>query len=404
VRPFTDERHDEIRARVERAFPRRAPGAPLTLAGAGTFEGSEKVFLRGFSPELQKAGEEMLRQRRPAVADRLAKADVLPLAVPAAFGGRFASASPLALVVAREALAWRDSACDAALAVQTLAALPLGRAGTDEQRKRWLPGFATGAERGAFALTDLESGSDIAALATTATRDGDGYRLEGQKVLISGAPSATMLLVFARTGEPGGRAISAFIVLPNAPGIGIEPVANLGDHELGSVRLEGVWVPASARVGAEGDGLGLALGALELMRPTVGAAACGMAARALEVTRALLRERVRGGAPLAEHESVRMKLAELATELEAARLLVYRAAWLRENARGEERLDAPSAMAKLFATEAAGRIVDACVQLHGGLGVVRGATVERLYREVRALRIYEGASEVHKLVIARALA
>ncbi|HVU52920.1 MAG TPA: acyl-CoA dehydrogenase family protein [Polyangia bacterium] len=365
MRPFTDERHDELRARVER-FAREprphADGATRALADAGH----------------------------------------LALAVPAAYGGAFPAISPLALAVAREALAGDQADCDAALAVQTLAAIPIARAGAAEQRERWLRGLASGGERGAFALTEVGSGSDVASLETSATHEGEGYRLDGEKVLISGAPSATAFVVFARAGaEP--RAITAFVVPAATPGLSVAAVPNLGDHELGTVRFEGVWVPASARLGAEGDGLSLALGALELMRPTVGAAACGMAARALAETRAVVRGRKRGGVALAEHESVRMKLAELATELEAARLLVYRAAWLRESTPAHERLDAPSAMAKLFATEAAGRIVDACVQLHGGLGIVRGAVVERLYREVRALRIYEGASEVLQLVIARSL-
>jgi acyl-CoA dehydrogenase len=367
VRPFTDERHDELRARVER-------------------------FARELRP----------REGADEAARALADAGLLGLAVPAAFGGAFDAVSPLALAVAREALGGHKADCDAALAVQTLASLPVARAGTAEQRERWLPSLASGRERGAFALTELESGSDVAALATSATHDGHGYKLDGEKVLISGASSATVLVAFARTGA-AARGITAFLVPRATAGISIASVPNIGDHDLATVRFEGAWVPTSTRLGAEGDGLSLALGALELMRPTVGAAACGMAARALDETRALVRERKRGGIALAEHESVRMKLAELATELEAARLLVYRAAWLRENTPAGERLDAPSAMAKLFATEAAGKIVDACVQLHGGLGVVRGAVVERLYREVRALRIYEGTSEILKLVIARSL-
>jgi acyl-CoA dehydrogenase len=367
LRPFTDERHDELRDRVA-------------------------SFARELRP--RDAGDGEIRA--------LADAGHLALAVPAAYGGAFEAISPLALAVAREALAGHKAGCDAALAVQTLAALPIARAGTPEQRDQWLRGLASGRERGAFALTELESGSDVAALATTATRDGHGYRLDGEKVLISGASSATVFVVFARATQ-ATRPITAFLVPAATAGVSIAPVPNLGEHELGAVRLEGAWVPTAARLGAEGDGLTLALGALELMRPTVGAAACGMAARALDETRASVRERRRGGVPLSEHESVRMKLAELATELEAARLLVYRAAWLRESTPAETRLEAPSAMAKLFATEAAGRIVDSCVQLHGGLGVVRGAVVERLYREVRALRIYEGTSEILKLVIARSL-
>ena len=367
--PFTDERHERLREKIRELVARR-PAA---------------------------------REQRSA-ARALADAGILKLCVPSAYGGVAADVSPLALVVAREELAGADADADAALAAQTLAALPLAWAGTKEQRERHLPALASGQALGAFALTERESGSDVGALATTARREGDGYRLDGEKVLISSARAATLLLVFARTGEAGAKhAVSAFVVPTAAAGLSFVDTPNLGEHPLASVRLDGVRVAADARLGAEGDGVALALRTLELMRPTVGAAACGMAARALEETRALVRERRRGGVPLADHESVRMKLAELATELEAARLLVYRAAWLRETTAADTRLDAPSAMAKLFATEAAGRIVDAAVQLHGGAGVVRGAVVERLYREVRALRIYEGASEIQKLIIARTL-
>jgi acyl-CoA dehydrogenase len=369
VRPFTDERHDRLREKVAGFASALGPRAAPTDA-----------------------------------ARLLAEAGVLSLCVPAAYGGAADEVSPLSLAVAREALAGVAADCDAALAVQALAALPIACAGTPEQRETWLPTLASGRELGAFALTERESGSDVAALATTASRDGDGYRLDGEKVLISGLAAATSLLVFARTGAPGARrAVTAFLVPMTARGVTSAPMPNLGEHDLGSVRFDGVHVPAAARVGGEGDGVALALRTLELMRPTVGAAACGMAARALEETRVLVRERRRGGVPLGEHESVRVKLAEMATELEAARLMVYRAAWLRETTAAGTRLDAPASMAKLFATEAAGRIVDAAVQLHGGAGVVRGAVVERLYRQVRALRIYEGPSEIQKLIIARDL-
>jgi len=369
MRPFTDDRHERLRDKLDglvRALPPRA------------------------APE--------------DAARFLAEAGALKLCVPSAYGGVSDDVSPLALVVAREVLAAVAADCDAALAVQTLAALPIAWAGTQEQRERWLPALARGDERGAFALTERESGSDVGALATTARHEDDGYRLDGEKVLISGAAAATVLVVFARTGERGAkRAVSAFVVPKAAAGISLAATTNLGEHELSSVRLDGVRVPISARLGEEGEGLALALRTLELMRPTVGAAACGMAARALAETRALVRERKRGGVALGEHEGVRAKVAEMATELEAARLLTYHAAWLRETTSSRTRLGAPSSMAKLFATEAAGRIVDAAVQLHGGTGVARGVVVERLYREVRALRIYEGPSEIQKLIIARDL-
>ncbi len=369
MRPFTDERHDRLREKVgelaARLPARRAPGdAARALAAAGIFK----------------------------------------LCVPSEYGGAAESVSPLGLVVAREALAGVAADADAALAVQTLAALPIAWAGTTEQRDRLLPALADGHALGGFALTERASGSDVAALATTATREASGYRLDGEKALISGALTATTFVVFARTGALGDtRAVTAFVVPRESAGLAVAATLNLGEHELATVRLDGVRVPAAARLGAEGDGVALALRTLELMRPTVGAAACGMAARALEETRALVRERRRGGVALGEHESVRMKLAELATDLEAARLLVYRAAWLRETSAADARLDGPASMAKLFATEAAGRVVDAAVQLHGGDGVLRGGVVERLYREVRALRIYEGTSEIQKLIIARTL-
>jgi acyl-CoA dehydrogenase len=369
VRPFTDERLERLRDKVRelaRALPPRtnAADAARFLADAGLYK----------------------------------------LCVPSAFGGAAEGVSPLALVVAREVLAGAAADCDSALAVQALVALPVWWAGTKEQRERWLPALASGQELGAFALTEAGSGSDAGALETRAAREGDGYRLEGAKVLISGARAATVLLVFARTGGAGSeRPVSAFLVPRGAAGLAVEDTPNLGEHALATVTLSGVRVPEGARLGAEGDGLGLSLRTLELLRPTVGAAACGMAARALDEARDHARKRVRGGAALTEHESVRMKLAEMATDLEAARLLVYRAAWLRETTAAGTRLPAEASMAKLFATEAAGRIVDAALQLHGGAGVVTGSVIERLYREVRALRIYEGTSEIQKLIIARTL-
>ncbi len=369
MRPFTDERHDEVRAAAG------ALGASL-MPGASTRE----------------------------IIAALARAELLELCVPQAAERGGVGVSSLAIATAREALAGDSVAADALLAVQALTALPIGWAGTDEQRARWLPGLERGDEIAAFALTERDSGSDAAALATTARRDGDSYRLDGEKVLVSGARDATVILVFARTGEAGDkRPLSALLVPRDARGLSVRDTPVLGDHPVATVTLDGVRVPVAARLGAEGDGLALALRALETMRPTVGAAACGIAARALAETRALVKARRRGGAPLAEHESVRMKLAELATELEAARLLVYRAAWLRETSPPDARVDVEASMAKWYATEAAARIVDAAVQLHGGAGLAAGAVVERLYRHVRAMRIYEGTTEIQKLIVARGI-
>jgi acyl-CoA dehydrogenase len=369
MRPFTDERHEEVRAAAGALAASLPPGASTR-----------------------------------DIIQALARAELLELGVPHVSERGHVGVSSLAIATAREALAGASTAADALLAVQALTALPIGWAGTDEQRARWLPGLERGDEIAAFALTERESGSDAAALATTARRDGESYRLDGEKVLVSGARDATVLLVFARTGEPSDkRPISALLVPRDARGLSVEDTPVLGDHLVATVRLDGVRVPVGARLGAEGDGLGLALRALETMRPTVGAAACGLAARALDEARALVKTRRRGGMLLAEHEGVRLELAELATELEAARLLVYRAAWLRETSPPETRVDVEASMAKWYATEAASHIVDAALQLHGGAGLASGAVIERLYRHVRAMRIYEGTTEIQKLIVARGI-
>ncbi|HEY2899565.1 MAG TPA: acyl-CoA dehydrogenase family protein [Polyangia bacterium] len=339
--------------------------------------------------------------RAPALVRALGDASLLAAGLPA--NEAAAPTAALALVVLREELARASALVDALCAVQTLAALPIAAAGDAATRARWLPGLAAGTEVGAFALTEAEAGSDLGALSTTAGRDRGGYRLDGEKCLISNAGLASVYVVFARTGGPDDRRpLSAFVVPADAPGLSTTAVAMAVAHPIGTVRLKGVRVGESARLGAEGDGLRLALSTLTLMRPTVGAAACGLARRGLDEACAFVRRRRTFGQALADRDSVQMALADMATSLEAARLLVYRAAWLRDGG-GDGRFAAESSMAKLFATEAAQQIVDQAVQLHGGLGVVQGVTVERLYREVRALRIYEGTSEIQKLIIARTL-
>ncbi len=330
------------------------------------------------------------------------------LAVLPAADGTPARALPL--VVLREELAQASGLVDALCAVQALAALPIAAAGTDAVRRRWLPALAAGTAIGAFALTEAGAGSDLGALATRARRQAGqgGYRIDGEKTLISNAGLASLYIVFARTGGDGDpRPLSAFVVPADAAGLSTQPLAMAVAHPLGTVRLDGVRVDEAARLGAEGDGMRLALSTLALMRPTVGAAACGMARRALDEAVRFARARRTFDRLLVDRESVRMALAEMATSLEAARLLVYRAAWRRDRAAatgGDVRAEAaPASMAKLFATEAAQQIVDRAVQIHGGQGVLRGVPVERLYREVRALRIYEGTSEIQKLIIADAL-
>jgi len=316
---------------------------------------------------------------------------------------RFAVAPPhgamdlRSLVAIREQLAYFSSLADTAFAMQGLGSHVVSRAGTDVQKNRWLPAIAGGDLLAAFAVTEPEAGSDLAGVRTRATADGAVWRLRGVKTFISNAGIAGMYTVLARTGEGAEhRGLSMFLVDAEAPGIAVKPLEPMAPHPLGEVRFEGT--PA-VLLGQESEGYRLALSTLEVFRPSVGAAACGLAARALEEAVRWSQARRQFGRALADFQATQMALAEMHVDLEAARLLVRRAAWLKD--RGAERIGAEGAAAKLFATEAAQRVVDRAVQIHGGQGVMRGATVERLYREVRALRIYEGTSEIQKLVIAR---
>ena len=234
---------------------------------------------------------------------------------------------------------------------------------------------------------------------TEARRDGDHYVLSGSKTFISNAGLATFYIVFARTAPAGTKSLSAFVVDADAPGFSVErQIDLLAPHPIGELRFQDCRVPARQRLGSEGEGLKIALSTLDRFRASVGAAACGMARRALDEALSYADRRVQFGSALSAFQATQLALADMATELDAARLLVYRAAWVKDG--GAARVTRESSMAKLFATEAAQRIVDRAVQIHGGRGVVRGSIVERLYREVRALRIYEGTSEIQRLVIA----
>jgi acyl-CoA dehydrogenase len=315
--------------------------------------------------------------------------------------------------LAREEIAYASPLADAVIAVQGLGARPLilePREGDSRvDRTVLLESARTGAKVCfGFAVTEPDAGSDLSRIACEARRDGQDYVLSGTKAFISNAGLATHYTLFARTGE-GKKGISCFLVPADAART--ELLELNAAHPVGVLRFDGARVPASALVGAEGDGMKLALGTLDLFRPSVGAAAIGMGRRALDEALAHVEGRVQFGAPLAENAQVQALLADAATGLEAARLLVYRAAWLQdrgEPASGSERgghgtTTLESSQAKVAATEAAQRAIDTAVQLSGGLGVVRGRIVERLYRAVRALRIYEGASEVMRVVIAREL-
>jgi acyl-CoA dehydrogenase len=289
---------------------------------------------------------------------------------------------------------------DAVLALQALGGTPLTIAGTAAQRAHWLDGILAGRVMTAFAMTEPEAGSDVAAMQTTARRDGDAWVLDGEKHLISNAGIASLYLVFAvTTPGAGSRGISLFLVPEATPGLlfdGAQVMA--APHPLGRIRLNGCRVPADALLGEVNAGFKLGMMTLDRVRPSVGAAACGMAARALVEALEHASTRKQFGEPLASFQLVREKIGRMATDLEAARLLVYRAAWEQDH--GEARITLEAAMAKSFATETAQQVIDDAMQISGGRGVLVGHPVERLYRSVRALRIYEGATEIQRLIVA----
>jgi acyl-CoA dehydrogenase len=304
------------------------------------------------------------------------------------------------LCLLRETFARGSALADFAFAMQGLGSGPLSLFGTEAQRREYLPRVAAGQAIAAFALSEAEAGSDVGAMRTTARRDGGDYVLDGQKHWISNAGIADFYIVFCRLPEGGDRSYAAFVVDADRPGLRVgERFDVTAPHPLGTLELDGCRVPGSALVGEPGRGLRVALATLDVFRPTVGAAALGLARRALDEALAHVRGREVFGQPLARHQLTQAKLADMATAVDASALLVYRAAWARDRG-GAARVTREAAMAKLFATEAAQRVVDDAVQLLGARGVLAGAPVERLYREVRALRIYEGTSEIQRLVIA----
>jgi len=305
----------------------------------------------------------------------------------------------------REALSYSSALADLAFVMQGLGTYPISLAASEHVREFWLERAASGKAIAAFALTEAEAGSDVAGIKTTARRDGDAYVIDGRKRFISNAGLADFYTVFARTGtRPDGRPeLSAFVVGARLPGFAVrERISMMAAHPIGELEFNGCRVPAENLLGAEGDGLRLALQTLDTFRASVGAAACGMARRALDESVSYAKARQQFGRPLSSHQLIQAKLADMVTELDAARLLVYRAAYLKDT-NTAEKSTCEASEAKLFATEAAGRIIDSALQIHGGAGLVRGHIIERLYRDVRALRIYEGTSEIQQLVIAAQL-
>lgn len=336
------------------------------------------------------------------MAAKLGAAGLLDAAVPRPEEDGSAIRS-LEICLARETLAWHCGLADFVYAMQGLGSGPVALAGDLAQKREILPRVRSGQWLAAFALSEENAGSDVGALTCAARRDGDAYVLDGEKTWISNGGVADVYTVFARTGEGvGSRGVSAFVVFPGDKGFSVtERIDVMAPHPLASISFENCRIPAQRLLGAPGEGFKIAMRTLDIFRASVAAAALGMSRRALDETLAHVRTRTMFGGKLADLQLTQAALGEMATEIDASALLTWRAAWRRDTF--HQAATRETAMAKMAATEAAQRVIDRAVQLHGGRGVRVGETVESLYREVRALRIYEGATEVQKIVIARDL-
>ena len=324
--------------------------------------------------------------------------------VSAEYGGAFEGRLDVrSLCLMREGLSYHSGLADFAFAMQGLGSGPISLFGSTEQKARYLPAVAQGEKIAAFAISETEAGSDPSAMTMTADKDGDGYVLNGSKTWISNAGLADYYVVFARTGEaPGAKGLSAFIVDADVEGLTISKrISVIAPHPLGTLSFSDCRIKASAMLGAPGEGFKIAMSTLDIFRSTVGAAALGFARRAFDEALQRVDQRLISGKPLSEYQMTQARLADMATAIDTSALLVYRAAWTKDWTGG--RVSREAAMAKMHATESAQRVIDDAVQLFGGAGVVSGSVVERLYREIRALRIYEGTTEIQRLIISRGL-
>jgi acyl-CoA dehydrogenase len=331
---------------------------------------------------------------------RLAGGGWLRYSVPSPYGGLAPDLDVRSLCLIRETLAQFSGLADFAFVMQGLGTGAISLFGSTDQKAQYLPDVAAGKRIAAFALSELDSGSDVAAMKTSARRDANHYVLDGAKTLISNGGIANQYVVFARTGEgPGAKGLSALIVDADTAGLTIaERFKVIAPHPLATIRFDRCRVPAEKMIGKPGDGFKIAMASLDVFRSTVAAAALGLARRALDEAAARAKSRVAFGKPIAEFQLIQEKIADMAVKIDAAALLVYRSAWTKDTTRA--RVTREAAIAKLYATESAQEVIDQAVQIFGGQGVITGNTVERLYREVRALRIYEGTSEIQKLIIA----
>jgi acyl-CoA dehydrogenase len=378
---------------------------PFFEAGHRAFAEELDEWARQATAEIEggRAGHDDVDELCKSWVRALGEGGFLRYCVPKGHGGVHDPLRSLYLVIARETLARHSGLADFAFTMQGLGSGPITLAGSDEQKARYLPKVAAGEAISAFALTEPEAGSDVAAMALSARRAEGAYILDGEKTFISNGGIADLYVVFARSGEaPGARGISAFAVDAGTPGFDIaERIEVTAPHPLARLRFSSCRVPSSQLVGAPGEGFKIAMRTLDIFRAGVAAAALGFARRALDEALARVTSRKMFGQRLGDFQLTQATLADMATEIDAAALLTYRAAWLRDVEGVSTTREA--AMAKMTATESAQRIIDRAVQIFGGLGVEVGSVVERLYREIRPLRIYEGATEVQKLIIAREL-
>ncbi len=332
------------------------------------------------------------------LARELGRAGLLDYAVPGT-GGSNVDVRSASMI--REALSYDSPLADFVFAMQGIGSAAIWLYGSAEQQQSYLPGSRDGSRLAAFAMSEPDGSSDVASMITSARIDGDCYVIDGVKTWISNGGIASQYIVIARTEDaPGARGLSAILVDADTPGLTIESrIDIISPHPLATIRFEGCRVPRHCLLGEPGQGFRLAMATLDIFRTSVGGAAVGLGRRALDETLARMRGRRLFGKQMAEMDTVRMKVADMALELESAALLVYRAAWLKDTS--DKQVTREVAMAKLGATEAAQRVIDAAVQLFGGLGVTSGSVIERLYRDVRPMRIYEGASEVQKIIIGK---
>ncbi|MEO6269023.1 MAG: acyl-CoA dehydrogenase family protein [Lautropia sp.] len=347
-----------------------------------------------------------------ALVGALGKVGLLRYCVPQAWGGALEHLDSRSICLLRESLGYHDALADFAFAMQGLGSGAIALGGSDDLRRRYLPNVASGEWLAAFALSEPQAGSDVAAMTTRARRDGDDWVIDGCKTWISNGGIARFYTVFARTSDdPGPRGISAFVVDSDSPGLRIaERIDVIAPHPLATLEFAGCRIPGDRMLGKPGEGFKLAMATLDIFRASVAAASLGMARRALAEALGYAKRRKMFGQTLADFQITQAALAEMATAIDSAMLLTYRAAWLRdvkgstaEHGQPGRRVTREAAMAKMVATENAQQVIDRAVQMFGGHGVRQGSIVERLYREIRSLRIYEGATEVQKLIIAREL-